>query len=230
MEEEELLNHKIEPNHALSYSAPLYLYYTNTSSHVFDSTNKFSDFNFEPYQQTETPPDSTTTSFADELFDSGVLLPLKLPPRLQNFGKSSSGSTSPNKSSFARPNLSKRGDFDPFTVALQKIRKEENCERRRDMQPPRRSRSLSPLRNINWVRKREKDLEKLNSSRRIILQSDEGMAGSGDNSNMTIGKNNSRKRKQIVLRMMKRPNVNYKQGLFTCFGFGGMKNKDMLFK
>lgn len=231
MEEEELLNdNNIEPNQALSYSAPLYLYYTNTSSRVFDSTNEFNDFNFEPYQQTKTLPDSEATSFADELFDSGVLLPLKLPPRLQKFGKSSSGSTSPNKSLFARPNVSKQRDFDPFTVALQKIRKEENCERRRDMQPPRRSRSLSPLRNINWVRKREKELEKLNSSREIIVQSDERMAGTGDNNNITTGKNNSRKRKQIALRMMKRPNVNYKQGLFTCFGFGGMKNKDMPFK
>jgi hypothetical protein len=223
MEEEEPVTHKIEPNKALSYSAPLYLYCTNPSS-ISEPTDEFSDLKFEPCPETETTLDSSTTLSTDELFHSGVLLPLKLPPRLQNFNKSSSGPTSPImssffRSSFARTNLSKHRDFDPFTVALQKIRKDENCERRRELQPPRRSRSLSPLSNFNWVRKREKELQKSNAGCDMILQTKERIIGTGD-SNIMIGKNMSRKGKQIVLRKIKPSNMNYKKSLFTCFGIG----------
>lgn len=225
MEEEEPVIHKIEPSKALSHSAPLYLYYTNTSNSIFDSIDEFNNFKFEPCQQTETPLDSsTTTSFADELFDSSILLPLKLPPRLQNISKSSSGPTSPNmssffRSSFARHNLSKHRDFDPFTVALQKIRKEENCGRHRGLQPPRRSRSLSPLRNFNWVSKREKELQKSDSDIEMTLRSDEKMVKTRVG-NITTSKNMFRKRKQIFLKTIKPPNMNYKRGLFACFGIG----------
>jgi hypothetical protein len=84
-------------------------------------------------------------------------------------------------------NLSKNMVFDTFTVALQKIRKDENCECRRELLPPRRSRLLSPLRNFNWVRKREKELQKSNASSDMILQTDERIIASGDG-NIMIGK------------------------------------------
>jgi hypothetical protein len=86
MGEEEPVIHKNEPNKALSYSAPLYLYHRIPSS-ISDPTDEFSDFKFAPCQETASTLDSSTASSADELFHSGVLLPLKLPRRLQNSGK-----------------------------------------------------------------------------------------------------------------------------------------------
>ncbi|KAG6533955.1 hypothetical protein ZIOFF_007834 [Zingiber officinale] len=103
-------------------------------------------------------------SFADELFQSGKLLPLKLPPRLQtitgrNCRRSSSCATSPtllSGATFRNPfvrgrHSSKCKDVDPFMVALEKVRKEDTT-RGRDP-PVRRARSLSPLRKpaAGWL-------------------------------------------------------------------------------
>ncbi|KAG8045245.1 hypothetical protein GUJ93_ZPchr0008g13623 [Zizania palustris] len=86
---------------------------------------------------------------ADELFQEGALLPLKLPPRLQrpSLSAAASAATSPTAIS-AKANSSRspfassrrHGGFDPFAAALEKVRRDV------DAAPMRRSRSLSPLR------------------------------------------------------------------------------------
>ncbi|KAF0917441.1 hypothetical protein E2562_020563 [Oryza meyeriana var. granulata] len=91
-----------------------------------------------------------SAAFADELFREGVLLPLKLPPRLQTPSASAAASaaTSPTAASKAAPSSrspfasrrSKHGGFDPFAAALEKVRRDVAVA------PMRRARSLSPLR------------------------------------------------------------------------------------
>ncbi|KAL5222235.1 hypothetical protein ABZP36_026948 [Zizania latifolia] len=90
-----------------------------------------------------------SAAFADELFQEGALLPLKLPPRLQrpSLSAAASAATSPTalsaKANSSRsPFASRRrhGGFDPFAAALEKVRRDV------DAAPMRRSRSLSPLR------------------------------------------------------------------------------------
>ncbi|KAJ3676567.1 hypothetical protein LUZ60_003979 [Juncus effusus] len=207
-------NPSIDPNKALSFSAPLYLYYTNPTP-LCDSTNtEFNDFKFESYQNTVTAFDSTGLSFADELFDSGVLLPLKPPPRLQNTNyRSKSRPSSPTmrtilKKPFARlsPSKSKHKDFDPFMVAVEKIRKDDFIEQDKEISRCSRSRSLSPMRNWNWVKKREENLIEPSPI-------NEGMT-----SEMTR-KIMLNEKKRFVLKQMRKPVLSYKQGFLMCFGF-----------
>ncbi|KAJ0977979.1 hypothetical protein J5N97_013453 [Dioscorea zingiberensis] len=93
---------------------------------------------------------------ADELFQNGSILPLKLPPRLQTFvdingtsrhaSKQSSCTTSPT--SFLSSSFRSRHkdlDHDPFMAALEQVRRMEESPRRRG-----RARSLSPLRTSTW--------------------------------------------------------------------------------
>lgn len=82
--------------------------------------------------------DVSAAAFADELFRAGVLLPLRLPPRLQRPARSAgaSAATSPT----CRATATKHRGFDPFAAALEKVRKDAGAA------APRRSRSLSPLR------------------------------------------------------------------------------------
>ncbi|KAL6626355.1 hypothetical protein ACP70R_030081 [Stipagrostis hirtigluma subsp. patula] len=85
-----------------------------------------------------------SAAFADELFRAGVLLPLRLPPRLQRpaYSAGASAATSPT-SSVAAANRSRRHTgFDPFAVALEKVRREGGAA----AAAPRRARSVSPLR------------------------------------------------------------------------------------
>lgn len=98
-------------------------------------------------------------AFADELFLNGLVMPLKLPPRLQIEGDSncsfslnkspvfSSSPKSPRtvcRIPFSRKN-SWNDDFDPFLVALQRVRE----EKRGRNSHYRRSRSLSPFRAVS---------------------------------------------------------------------------------
>ncbi|GAU22135.1 hypothetical protein TSUD_251630 [Trifolium subterraneum] len=101
-----------------------------------------------------------TMAFADELFCEGKVMPmmppLKLPPRLVHNGDStqSSRATSPKSpGSMLRLPFTRLwkndDDFDPFKVALEKVR-EENREKPKDKQHGiRRTRSLSPLRGVD---------------------------------------------------------------------------------
>lgn len=91
-------------------------------------------------------------AFADELFLNGLVMPLKLPPRLQydsdfNSFSQKSPVSSPRtvcKIPFARKS-SWNDDFDPFMVALEKVRD----EKRGRNSHCRRSRSYSPFRAIS---------------------------------------------------------------------------------
>ncbi|KQK03967.1 hypothetical protein BRADI_2g10903v3 [Brachypodium distachyon] len=104
-------------------------------------------------------------AFADQLFRGGVLLPLKLPPRLHPSSAASSAATSPTAqqmgmgcrssssswSPFAsggRKEMRGAGagggfDFDPFAAALEMVRRDGAGI---TPTPRRRARSLSPLR------------------------------------------------------------------------------------
>lgn len=110
-----------------------------------------------------------TMAFADELFCDGRVLPLipplKLPPRLlqkgdgNNLSTQSSTVTSPRSPGsvfrlpFSRHSLWNDG-FDPFMVALEKVR-EEKRGKPKGNHGLRRSRSLSPLRSFNRYTTRE---------------------------------------------------------------------------
>jgi hypothetical protein len=86
-----------------------------------------------------------SAAFADEMFRGGVLIPLKLPPRLQR-PAASSAATSPTaqlgRVSSWSPFASRRTQkgLDPFAAALEKVRRDGAAP------APRRARSLSPLR------------------------------------------------------------------------------------
>jgi hypothetical protein len=80
--------------------------------------------------------DVSAAAFADELFRAGVLLPLRLPPRLQRPARSAGASAATSPVCRA----AKHGGFDPFTAALEKVREDGGGA------APRRSRSLSLLR------------------------------------------------------------------------------------
>lgn len=77
---------------------------------------------------------SLSLSTADELFDGGVIKPLKPPPRLQfsennALGDSPKSPRSPIKANFFREALSprhhnKKKDFDPFEAAIEQTRRE----------------------------------------------------------------------------------------------------------
>ncbi|KAI3461168.1 hypothetical protein Pfo_017831 [Paulownia fortunei] len=91
------------------------------------------------------PGDSLAAiAFADELLLNGLLRPLKLPPRLQfdsDFNSFSRRSPALSPESLARKSAW-NDDFDPFTVALQKVRE----EKRGRNSHLRRIRSYSPFR------------------------------------------------------------------------------------
>lgn len=84
-------------------------------------------------------------AFAEDLFFNGLVMPLKPPPRLHTSPLSSPKSPrTVCKIPFSRKN-SWNDDFDPFTVALEKVREEKrgrNCHHRR-------SRSYSPFRVLS---------------------------------------------------------------------------------
>ncbi|KAK4763578.1 hypothetical protein SAY87_013016 [Trapa incisa] len=92
-------------------------------------------------------------AFADELFSCGTVVPLmklKPPPIMLGTDKSS-GSSRPSPRMMARGGpVSWRTlwshDYDPFQVALMKVRKEDRRRGRGDVEGERRARSLSPLR------------------------------------------------------------------------------------
>lgn len=93
-------------------------------------------------------------AFADELFCDGKVKPLKLPPRLQNDGGDGSRAQTPVASPTSSPRYAgvrKRlarqrslwdDGFDPFEVALERVRAEERDSGRR------RSSSMSPFRGF----------------------------------------------------------------------------------
>ncbi|KAL8527386.1 hypothetical protein ACS0TY_005302 [Phlomoides rotata] len=93
-------------------------------------------------------------AFADELFLNGLVMPLKLPPRLQSESDFTSFS---QKSPVASPrtvcripfacNSSWNDDFDPFMVALEKVREEKRGRNSHH----RRSRSFSPFRATSKI-------------------------------------------------------------------------------
>lgn len=90
----------------------------------------------------------SAVAFADELFHNGLVMPLKLPPRLQSESDFNSFS---QKSPLASPRTTCRipfartcswnDDFDPFMVALEKVREEKRGRNSHH----RRSRSFSPF-------------------------------------------------------------------------------------
>ncbi|KAJ1432090.1 hypothetical protein SESBI_06724 [Sesbania bispinosa] len=126
--------------------------------------NPFDDHQQEKQQQQRLCGDSLPTmAFADELFCDGKVLPmippLKLPPRLlQNrdgnmMSNQSSRVTSPRSpGSMLRLPFTRLGlwndDFDPFMVALEKVR-EEKRGKPKAKHGLRRTRSLSPFRGFN---------------------------------------------------------------------------------
>jgi hypothetical protein len=129
-----------------SHSAPLYLLYDVAclTKHGLAPPAHYDDDGFEFATATKDgghqgggdaklracASDVSAAAFADELFRAGVLLPLRLPPRLQRPARSAA--TSP------ACRVAKHGGFDPFAAALEKVRE--------DGAAPRRSRSLSLLR------------------------------------------------------------------------------------
>lgn len=105
-------------------------------------------------QPRERPREPPCMAFADELFCDWKVKPLKLPPRLQNDGADGSRLQTPGASPASSPRYAgvrKRlarqrslwdDNFDPFEVALERVRAEERDSGRR------RSRSLSPFRGF----------------------------------------------------------------------------------
>ncbi|XP_030520577.1 uncharacterized protein LOC115734126 [Rhodamnia argentea] len=108
-------------------------------------------------QPRESPRERPCMAFADELFCDGKVKPLKLPPRLQNNGGDGSRVQTPVASPTSSPRYAgvrKRlarqkslwdDGFDPFEVALERVRAEERDSSRR------RSRSMSPFRGFGGV-------------------------------------------------------------------------------
>lgn len=106
-------------------------------------------------QQQQCGGSQPAMAFADELFCDGLVLPLKLPPRLDNVNDSKRGNLSSTGLVLRLP-FSRRtwnDGYDPFTAALENVkaeRKDLACGRRR-----RRARSLSPLRTVTSQRSSE---------------------------------------------------------------------------
>ncbi|KAL3653313.1 hypothetical protein CASFOL_002994 [Castilleja foliolosa] len=130
---------------------------SNFGDFEFETSKKFgSHLQFESSDHFDYYRDPhPSMAFADELFLNGLVMPLKLPPRLQydsdcntSFSHKSTNS-SPRKDTckkvpFARKS-SRYDGFDPFMVALQKVREDK---RGRNSRAQRRSRSYSPFRAI----------------------------------------------------------------------------------
>ncbi|KAL5833341.1 hypothetical protein ACOSQ3_017015 [Xanthoceras sorbifolium] len=93
-------------------------------------------------------------AFADELFCDGKVMPLKPPPRLNFNDNSSCLSSSPRsptvalKFPFPRRSLW-NDDFDPFAVALENVKDDNNIEKRNKEKDYRPARSVSPVRALN---------------------------------------------------------------------------------
>ncbi|RWR79770.1 hypothetical protein CKAN_00836700 [Cinnamomum micranthum f. kanehirae] len=94
-------------------------------------------------QKVEQLPDM---SYADELFSSGEVVPLKPPPRLQHtINRSSNRQIQYYSGHFQDRGLRPRKDFDPFMVALENVKKDET--RKKQWIPYQRSQSFSLLRS-----------------------------------------------------------------------------------
>ncbi|KAL3621952.1 hypothetical protein CASFOL_034148 [Castilleja foliolosa] len=130
---------------------------SNLNDFEFEASKKFSGhLQFESSEHFDYYRDPLPSmAFADELFLNGLVMPLKLPPRLQydsdcNTSLShKSTNSSPRtdickKISFGRKS-SRNDGFDPFMVALQNVREDK---RGRNGRAQRRSRSYSPFRAI----------------------------------------------------------------------------------
>ncbi|KAL6524321.1 hypothetical protein OROGR_016755 [Orobanche gracilis] len=113
------------------------------SGHLhFNSSDDYCEGAQEGHNSTYPEP-FPSMAFADELFLNGLVMPLKLPPRLQHDSKSAASSPKA-ASKFPFPFRSSwNDDFDPFAAALQKVREEEKRGRN-----SRRSRSYSPFRAV----------------------------------------------------------------------------------
>ncbi|KAI3450048.1 hypothetical protein Pfo_006713 [Paulownia fortunei] len=143
---------------------------SNLDDFEFETSKKFSgQLHFERSENFESPVgddqgrqkyrergDSLPSmAFADELFLNGLVMPLKLPPRLQydsdfnSFSHKSPVSSPKSPRTVCRIPFARKSswsdDFDPFLVALQKVR-EEKRGRNSDH---RRSRSYSPFRAMS---------------------------------------------------------------------------------
>ncbi|KAG9454878.1 hypothetical protein H6P81_007782 [Aristolochia fimbriata] len=118
-------------------------------SQRFDGGSVQKNHEDRPPQPEGDEPPPANMAFADELFSNGLVLPLKLPPRLQSptYGTShlrSSSSLAIRGGSSASGFSFKKEDFDPFEAALEKIRKEEAEWSPQPQVAHRRARSLSP--------------------------------------------------------------------------------------
>ncbi|CAM0880997.1 unnamed protein product [Alopecurus aequalis] len=143
---------------SLSHSAPLYLFFDDPAWEEYWLHGGSFEFAASGAKSLGADRDNSaapracasdvSTTYADELFRGGALLPLKLPPRLQHPADWSAVSSPIGQQLGRVPSWSpftssrKHRGFDPFAAALDKVR--------RDGAAPgtsrRRARSLSPLR------------------------------------------------------------------------------------
>ncbi|KAL7151941.1 hypothetical protein ABFS83_04G065500 [Erythranthe nasuta] len=148
------------PNHC-SRSNSMEFYYSapasplrktsNNDDFEFGTSKKFTD-DRESHTGDVSENQEPAMAFADELFVDGLVMPLKLPPRLLCEGPDFSSNSFCQKSPFSSPRTvcripfsrknSWNDDFDPFMVALEKVRE----EKRGRNSHYRRSRSHSPFR------------------------------------------------------------------------------------
>ncbi|KAL4203351.1 hypothetical protein AMTRI_Chr01g127480 [Amborella trichopoda] len=125
----------------------------------FETSRRFcrlSDHGEPNGEQRNMVDDFPTMSSADELFRDGRILPLRLPPRLQhvdapklNIQSCSSCCSRTLATVFPRPFSGRNKEFDPFDVALERVKREAR-EREDGRVPYKRARSLSPLRGPCW--------------------------------------------------------------------------------
>jgi hypothetical protein len=136
---------------SLSHSAPLYLFFEVPAWEEYWLHGGSFDFAAAGAKSVGDDKENTShvsAAFADEQFRGRNLLPLKLPPRLQN-PADWSNATSPTGQQLGRvsswsPFTSSRRHrgIDPFAAALEKVRR----DRIAPAPTMRRARSLSPLR------------------------------------------------------------------------------------
>ncbi|KAL0371045.1 UNVERIFIED_CONTAM: hypothetical protein Sangu_0422600 [Sesamum angustifolium] len=130
----------------------------NLDDFEFETSKKFSGpLSVEMCENSESPVrrerggSLPSMAFADELFLNGLVMPLKLPPRLQfetEYHSFSQRSPVSSPRTVCRLPFARRSswndDFDPFMVALQKVREEKRGRNSHH----RRSRSYSPFRAV----------------------------------------------------------------------------------
>lgn len=152
------------------------------TSRRFNNPSDFQNEKQKKRSQRQSSVDSLPAmAFADELFCDGKVLPLgpplKLPPRLQNgsikktsmpSGSSlSSSPRSPLGLSFLHRSLW-NDDFDPFMVALEKVREgEEKRGKSKGRHGIRRTRSLTPFRGKSPIRPSGPDM--LSEPRELVF-------------------------------------------------------------